>query len=128
MKMRQLLQHWQSLSRSPEPRAALSVELTLHDIARLHALADMYPGCQVNDILADLLRAALDDLQEAFPYVHGPRQVGEDELGNPLYEDIGPTPRFLALTRHHLAALQTPPRTVPSVTPTRLLSCPSRRS
>ena len=119
MKTRPLLEHWQALARSPEPRTTLAVELTHHDLARLRALTDMYPGCPMNDILADLVRVALDDLQEAFPFVHGPRQVGEDEFGNPLYEDIGPTPRFLALTREHLKALEGDRPGMPSVPPTR---------
>jgi hypothetical protein len=28
--------------------------------------------------------------------------VATDEEGDPLYEDIGPTPRFLALSRRYL--------------------------
>ena len=28
-----------------------------------------------------------------------------DEQGDPLYEDIGPTPRFLALSRKYLQSL-----------------------
>jgi hypothetical protein len=28
--------------------------------------------------------------------------VATDEEGDPLYEDVGPTPRFLALSRRHL--------------------------
>lgn len=31
--------------------------------------------------------------------------IATDEEGDPLYEDIGPTPRFLALSRRHLQAL-----------------------
>jgi hypothetical protein len=31
--------------------------------------------------------------------------VASDEQGDPLYEDIGLTPRFLALSRRHLQRL-----------------------
>jgi hypothetical protein len=31
--------------------------------------------------------------------------VATDEQGDPLYEDIGPTPRFLALSRKYLQQL-----------------------
>jgi hypothetical protein len=34
--------------------------------------------------------------------VKGTTVVATDEEGDPLYEDIGPTPRFLALSRRHL--------------------------
>lgn len=110
MKLQSLLTRWQSLSRPVTPRIRLHTELDHHDVARLQALAEMYPGCDIGSVMADLLHAALDELEEAFPYVHGERQVGEDEFGDPLYEDVGPTPRFLALTRKHLKALEGGPQ------------------
>ncbi|HEX6591740.1 MAG TPA: pilin assembly protein [Moraxellaceae bacterium] len=106
MKMQQLLGRWQSLSRPSLPRVTLQADLDHHDAARLQALAEMYPGCDTADIMADLLHYALNEVEQAFPYVHGNRQVGEDEFGDPLYEDIGPTPRFLDLTRKHLRELE----------------------
>lgn len=106
MKMQQLLTHWQSLTRAPQAQLLMQVEIGHHDAARLHALADMYSGDNVSAVLADILQVALDELEEAFPYTHGPRQVGEDEFGDPLYEDIGPTPRFLSLTQKHMKALE----------------------
>ena len=105
MKMRKLLDRWQTLVRNPEPRTNLTVALPQHDAARIYALAEMYPGLDIEEILGDIIHTALDELQEAFPYVHGSRQVTEDEFGNPVYEDIGPTPRFLALTQKHLKSL-----------------------
>lgn len=105
MKMQSLLEHWQSLSRPHTPRINLHAELEYQDVARLRALAEMYPGCTVPGVMADLLHVALDELEAGLPYVHG-RQIGEDECGDPVYEDIGPTPRFLSLTRKHLKSLQ----------------------
>lgn len=114
MKMQHLLTRWQSLARVPEARLSLQAEIGHHDAARLRALADMYAGGDVSAVITDLLHVALDELEEAFPYTHGTRQVGEDEFGNPLYEDIGPTPRFLALTQKHLKVLaaENPPPSV----------------
>jgi hypothetical protein len=110
MKMRKLLDRWQSLSRSPEPRVSLELALRQHDAARVYALAEMYPGLAVADILGDVIHSALDELQEAFPYVNGDLQVAEDEMGNPVYEDAGPTPTFLALTQKHMDALESSKR------------------
>jgi len=62
-------------------------------------LQEMYPGRTREQILLDLLGAALDDLEEALPYTQGERIVAEDELGDPIYQDVGLTPRFLELTR-----------------------------
>lgn len=106
--MQRLLAEWQSLSRPRGPRVRLAAELAPHDAARLLALAEMYPGCTQSALMADLLHAALDELEAAMPYVQG-RQTGVDELGDPVHEDAGPTPRFLALTRQHLRALQEAP-------------------
>ena len=106
MKMRKLLERWQSVSRSPEPRVTLELALRQHDAARVYALAEMHPGLGVEEILGDIIHAALDELQEALPYVNGSTQVAEDELGNPIYEDVGPTPTFLALTQKHLDTLE----------------------
>lgn len=105
--MQQLLARWQSLSYPAGPRISLHTELEYHDAARLQALVEMYPGCDLSSVIADLLHTALDEVEEALPYVNGSRQISEDEFGDPLYEDIGPTPRFLALTRKHLRALET---------------------
>jgi hypothetical protein len=105
MNMQQLLAEWQSLSRPRGPSIRCCAELDPHDAARLLALAEMYPGCTQASLMADLLHVALEELQAALPYVHG-RQTGVDELGDPVHEDAGPTPRFLALTRKHLKVLQ----------------------
>lgn len=105
MNMHLLLSRWQSLSRSRGRTVRACADLEIVDAARLLALADMYPGLSEPVLMADLLHAALDELAAAMPYVHG-RQTGEDEFGDPVYEDAGPTPRFLALTRQHLQRLQ----------------------
>jgi hypothetical protein len=35
------------------------------------------------------------------PYIAGKRVISTDEQGDPVYEDIGPTPRFMELARKH---------------------------
>ena len=77
------------------------VRLPIEDAARIHALADMYPRRTLEQIVTDLLSASLHDLERKLPYVAGPRVIAEDEQGDPIFEDIGPTPRFLRLSREH---------------------------
>jgi len=43
----------------------------------------------------------LDELEAAMPYIPGERVIREDDHGHPVYEDTGPTPRFLELARQH---------------------------
>ncbi|MCY1217853.1 hypothetical protein D9M72_297830 [compost metagenome] len=65
----------------------------------------MYPKRSVEELIGELVGAALEELEASFPYVKGSQVVATDEQGDPLYEDIGPTPRFLALSRRYLQQL-----------------------
>jgi hypothetical protein len=38
--------------------------------------------------------------------VAGKRVIASDEQGDPVYEDIGPTPRFMELARAHRRRLE----------------------
>jgi hypothetical protein len=49
---------------------------------------------------------ALRELAAAMPYVAGKRVISTDEQGDPVYEDVGPTPRFLELARMHRRGLE----------------------
>jgi hypothetical protein len=101
VKIRELLKHWEG-TRQPQLTAeTYAIHLPVEDAARVHALAEMYPGVPEEDILRDLLAAALAELEAAMPYEPGSRIASEDDFGDPVYEDAGPTPRFLALTRKH---------------------------
>lgn len=102
MKVRQLIESWQSDAGAPRPDCELRLPLTAADHAKLHALSDLYPGRDIETLARELLQAALLEVEEAMPYVPGQKVIGEDEFGDPIYEDIGPTPRFLELARRYL--------------------------
>lgn len=82
-----------------------AVRLPVKDAARLAALAEMYPRKSEAQLVTELLSAALDELEASFPYLQGPRVVAEDEFGDPIYEDLGPSRRFVDLTRKYSALL-----------------------
>jgi hypothetical protein len=82
------------------------MRLDLDDAARLHALAEMFPGQPVEAIIADLLHAGLDELAAAMPYEPGPKVISRDDHGDPVYEDVGLTPRFVELTRKFKKSLK----------------------
>jgi hypothetical protein len=73
--------------------------LELDDASRLHALAELFPGQPIEVIITDLLHAGLDEIAAAIPYERGPKVISRDDQGDPVYEDIGLTPRFVELTR-----------------------------
>lgn len=102
MKFRELLETWERSAGERRTPKIYSVRLPVHDAAKLATLAEMFPGRSEQDIITDLLSAALDELEAAFPYVPGNRVVAEDEHGDPIYEDTGLTPRFQTLARKYL--------------------------
>jgi hypothetical protein len=62
-------------------------------------LAELFPGQPIEVIITDLLHAGLDEIAAAIPYERGPKVISRDDQGDPVYEDIGLTPRFVELTR-----------------------------
>ncbi|HET8701730.1 MAG TPA: type 1 pili tip component [Nitrococcus sp.] len=105
MRFRELLETWERSAAERRTPKVYSVRLPIHDAAKLATLAEMFPGRSEQDIITDLLSTALDAIEAAFPYVPGNRVVAEDEHGDPIYEDVGLTPRFQALARKHLQCL-----------------------
>lgn len=103
--MKELLQRWQEQAQTPLTVREYPVRLTLDDAARIHALADLFPGRTREQLITELLGAALDTLAAQMPYVPGSRVISTDEQGDPVHEDAGLTPRFIELTRRHRKAL-----------------------
>jgi hypothetical protein len=81
--------------------------LPLDDAARLHALVELFPGRSIEEIVTDLLGAGLDEIAAAMPYEKGPKVISRDDHGDPVYEDVGLTPRFVELTRKYKKNLET---------------------
>ncbi|MBD1553696.1 pilin assembly protein [Pseudomonas typographi] len=106
MKIRELAQHWEQTATGRLSKTAYAIHLDVEAAARLAALAEMYPKHHTEELLGELIGAALEELESSFPYVQGSKVIATDEQGDPLYEDVGPTPRFLALAREHLHRLQ----------------------
>ncbi len=66
----------------------------------------MYCKRSKEQILSELLSAAISELETSFPYIEGRQIISFDEEGDPIFEDIGPTPAFIALTQKHLERLK----------------------
>ena len=106
MPFKQLLDAWGKEQKALATREAYSVRLPLDDAARLHALAELYPGTDRDRIITDLLSLAMRELEAAIPYVPGERVIREDDHDDPVYEDIGLTPRFLELVKKYQAEIE----------------------
>ncbi len=99
MKFKALLERWKKDAAPARTARSYAMRLNLDDAARLHALAELFPGREVEELIADLLHAALDEVAAAMPYEPGPKVIARDDHGDPVYEDVGLTPRFAELTR-----------------------------
>jgi hypothetical protein len=99
VKFKTLLDDWTKAAAPALTAKEYAVRLPLDDASRLHALGELFPGRRIDDLITDLLHAALDEIAQAMPYVPGPKIISRDEMGDPVYEDAGLTPRFVELTR-----------------------------
>jgi hypothetical protein len=106
VKFKPLLDRWKKTAVPARTSREYSVRLPLDDAARLQALAELFPGQPIEEIVTDLLGAALDEIAAAMPYEKGPREISRDDHGDPVYEDIGLTSRFIELTRKFKKNLQ----------------------
>ncbi|MGK0445657.1 MAG: hypothetical protein ACJA1U_002604 [Bermanella sp.] len=102
MNVRELMSSWESASHQDNSGEKYQVSLPLKDASRIEALTGLYPGLNRDEIIAQLIGVALDEVERQMPYKQGKKVVSFDELGDPLYEDVGLTPKYLQL-RHQFA-------------------------
>ena len=101
-----LIKEWEDSATDRLAVREYILRLPVRDAARIAALAEMYPRRSEAGLIRELLAAALDELEAAMPYVPSQQVVSEDEEGNPVYGDAGPTPRFLELTRKYADSIE----------------------
>lgn len=106
MTLKDLIKFWEKAATSPLTESEFRVRLTSKDAAKIAALSEMYPSRSSEQIITELLSAALNELENTLPYVKGEKIASLDELGDPIYEDVGPTSTFSELTRKHLGKAQ----------------------
>jgi predicted DNA-binding protein len=99
VKIKELLESWQQHAAAPLAVTDYSVRLPIDAAARLDALAQLFPGRTREQIIAELLGAALEEVAASMPYVAGKQVISRDDQGDPIYEDVGLTPRYMDLTR-----------------------------
>ena len=107
MKWTELIESWRHGASAARTASKYAVHLPLDDAARLHALTEMFPGRTPEQLITDLLGVALQEIAAAMPYVPGSKVIATDDQGDPIYEDAGPTPRFMELTRRNQKKLKT---------------------
>ena len=106
MNFKELLESWRTSAAAPRTVRSWSVRLPVEDAARLEALAELFPGRSSEQLITELMAVALREVAAAMPYVAGERVISTDDHGDPVYEDVGPTPRFMELARRHRRTLE----------------------
>ena len=106
MRIKELVELWENNAKHSLTEETYGVHLTIEDAAKLEALSDMYPQRTKEQLLSELVSAALLELESSFPYIAGEEIATHDEFGDPIYKDTGHSPRFQELTRHYLAHQQ----------------------
>ncbi|BBP05819.1 hypothetical protein TPL01_07260 [Sulfuriferula plumbiphila] len=106
MNITDLMKEWENSASGHLTAKEYRIRLPLHDAAKIAALVEMYPRRNETAIITELLTAALNELERAMPYIQGSKVIARDDQGDPIYEDVGPTPRFIALSRKYRVALE----------------------
>jgi len=105
MKVKDLIRRWEESGSEVLTEREYAVRLPVRDAARLAALTEIYPSRTFEQLVTELLGAALDEIEEALPYVQGARVISVDDQGDPIYEDAGPSARFRDLAEKHVRDL-----------------------
>lgn len=117
MKTSHLHDVWSSPDNSRLLSKQFSFRLPVHIAAKIAALGEIYPQKNRTQIVADLLSAALDDLEKQLPYMAVPAdeadQKFEDELAHyenresdQLFQMAGIRARFRNLANRHYMELE----------------------
>lgn len=106
MRFAELLKTWDREAAAELAEKVYEVQLPLEEAAKLEALVELFPLRTREQLVTELLATALDEMVESFPYVEGRNIIARDEEGDPVYEDVGYTPRFLEAVKKHMERLR----------------------
>ena len=106
MKVQELVKYWDKYGRGRLTREPTFVTLSEEHHELIQKLVQIYPMKSPQDLMRDMISAALDDLETSFPYRPGNKVIAHDEDGFEIYEDQGMTPEFVALSKKHMKRLK----------------------
>lgn len=92
--IKKMLDDWELRSTHVKEQVSTKIVINKRDLIKVEALAEAYK-LPASDLLADLINTTLREIEEQMPYVAGDKVIRIEE-GDPIYEDIGRTPEYLA--------------------------------
>ena len=106
MKASDLVTVWSAADNSRLTAKQFSFRLPVYVAAKLAALEALYPTKSRTQLVGDLLSSAIADVENSFPRVPG-RSIGRDqETGEEIFEDHGPTFKYQALAKNFYSELE----------------------
>ncbi|MBU3541414.1 hypothetical protein [Polynucleobacter sp. UB-Tiil-W10] len=114
MKTDILLAMWGALDNANQATKPYSFRLPISIGAKIDALCEMYPQRNRTQLVADILNAALDDLERTLPHTLGeefdPEALGVEDFVSPdepkRYHIQGPRKEFRRLADKHYEKLE----------------------
>ena len=92
--IKKMLDDWELRSTHVKEQVSTKIVLNKVDLTKVEALAEAYK-LPAGDLLANLINTTLLEIEEQIPYVAGDKVIRFEE-GDPIYEDVGRTPEYLA--------------------------------
>ena len=92
--IKKMLDDWELRSTHVKEQVSTKIVLNKQDLIKVEALAEAYK-LPASDLLANLINTTLREIEEHIPYVAGDKVIRIEE-GDPIYEDVGRTPEYLA--------------------------------
>ncbi len=92
--IKKMLDDWELRSTHVKEQISAKIVLNKQDLIKVEALAEAYK-LPASDLLANLINTTLREIEEQMPYVTGDKVIRIEE-GDPVYEDVGRTPEYLA--------------------------------
>ncbi|MBR9911909.1 MAG: hypothetical protein GYB33_16330 [Gammaproteobacteria bacterium] len=96
-RFREILKAWTKNAADTEELETLEVAVKKSDIQKLQALAEVFNQTP-EAITSELLHSAVHEIVEAMPYVAGDKVIRVED-GLNIYEDVGPTPKYLQILK-----------------------------
>ena len=92
-RFRNVLKAWIKKSSHKDTLQICDITLKESDYHKLQAMSQIYDQ-PIDAITSELLHQAITEIEEAMPYVAGGKVIRIED-GQEIYEDIGPTPRYM---------------------------------
>jgi hypothetical protein len=106
MKTTKLYDQWRAMDDRRLASKPVSLRLPVHVLARINAIAAMFPTKTRSEIMTDLLKVGLDAFEESLPPISYSDEPFEVEPGLLIVTPEGPTAEYRSSANHHYEQLE----------------------